>query len=98
MNYFIFILVAALLISDVNCGFNTFPTDANGCRYFCKKDEYCDKLCKEKGAEGGHCAELYGGCWCINLYDYYDYDFLDKPSNPFCDPNWNEETIALSQL
>uniref|UniRef100_A0A2I9LPC1 NaTx n=1 Tax=Centruroides hentzi TaxID=88313 RepID=A0A2I9LPC1_9SCOR len=68
MNYFILILVAAILILDVNCK-DGYPIDGNACRYECWKNEYCDKLCKDKKGKDGYCYGWNLMCWCNGLPD-----------------------------
>nr|F8UWP3.2 RecName: Full=Alpha-toxin CvIV4; Flags: Precursor [Centruroides vittatus] len=68
MNYFILILVAALLILDVNCKKDGYPVEHSGCKYTCWKNEYCDKVCKDLKGEGGYCY-INLTCWCTGLPD-----------------------------
>uniref|UniRef100_A0A2I9LPA5 NaTx n=1 Tax=Centruroides hentzi TaxID=88313 RepID=A0A2I9LPA5_9SCOR len=69
MNYFILILVAALLILDVDCKKDAYPLKKDGCTYDCWRNAYCDQVCKDLKAEGGYCYAWRLFCWCTGLPD-----------------------------
>uniref|UniRef100_A0A2I9LPC6 NaTx n=1 Tax=Centruroides hentzi TaxID=88313 RepID=A0A2I9LPC6_9SCOR len=79
MNYFIFTLLAALLILDVNCKKDGYPVGGDQCRYNCWKNEYCDGICKQKKGEGGYCYGWNLSCWCTGLPDD-----TNTKMDPFC--------------